>query len=729
MLHELNKRKLYILSGLPGSGKTFITKKFSNEMIISTDDIRKSFIRSKKFLSSDNEVKEFISSQSDNEVFKIVSMILELKMKEKLTTVIDATNISDVERKRYINIAEKHGVEAEILIMDTSYEDCLINDQNREKHVGEKVLSKFYEKFQRDSKYPFRLINNKDTIVLKEPFRIPSDIKLDVVGDIHGLYDDLIILLSSQGYAINDFNISHTDPKRKLLFLGDFVDRGTQSLEVLRLIKSAVESGHYAIRGNHEDKLLKNMTRDEVRGSFAVLSTYSQVMKCSKEEQDSITSFLKSLDGYYIQNECVYTHANISNFTNETPLSEFMYGTYPRENKDTDEEYQKLYDKNVNKYVLIRGHIAQQSVQDNVYSLEFGQAYAGSLALLKSYECDGFNYSELYKNTVFHKVSFNFDEYLKNNNILYGVNKLVDAKLATVKDYGLLKVVKYSKSVFYKNLWNEGGELLLKSRGLVLDVAGNIIQHSFDKVFNYRENDSGLDIRDDEVVQYVEKRNGFLGNITLNPYTKELLCSTTGSLDSDFVDYIKYFIDGKLNYLLKKYLSENDVTLSFEVVHPDDPHIIVEDIGLYLIGVRGKNYNDKNWQEKDVDEVAKIFGFVRPAHGLDTFANVRDDMIPNCQHEGFMIRRLNSETDEYDLALKFKSPFYLTTKFIGRLSSGKVKFMFSNPEKFKQSLDEEFFPIVDLIVNNISMEDFLSMDNNKSVSFVRDLILNYQAGK
>jgi tRNA splicing ligase len=294
---------------------------------------------------------------------------------------------------------------------------------------------------------------------------------------------------------------------------------------------------------------------------------------------------------------------------------------------------------------------------------------------------------------------------------------------STASENGLLNLYKYSQNVFYKNLWDKGGYPLLKARGIVLDIAGNIVQHPFDKIFNYHENGAGEDIHEKEVVQYVQKLNGFLGNIGFDPYTKKLLVTTTGSFSSDFVGYIKDFIDRNLEIKLLKYLSKNRVTLSFEVIHPKDPHIVKypEDMfGLHLIGVRGLGKKDKSWQEKDIDLLAEEFGFKRAYHDFATFGEVKEK-IKTLKDEGFMIRRKVGQ--DYDFEIKMKSPYYLTAKFVGRMGEGNVKFMFSNPEKFKEKIgDEEFYPLVDLLVSRVSREEFLSMDQNERVSFVRGIV-------
>jgi hypothetical protein len=74
----------------------------------------------------------------------------------------------------------------------------------------------------------------------------------DLIGDIHGQHDKLITLLSRLGYQPNGDGFRHTEG-RKVIFLGDYIDRGPKVRETLHTVRSMVEAGDaLAIMGNHE---------------------------------------------------------------------------------------------------------------------------------------------------------------------------------------------------------------------------------------------------------------------------------------------------------------------------------------------------------------------------------------------------------------------------------------------------------------------------------------------
>lgn len=73
----------------------------------------------------------------------------------------------------------------------------------------------------------------------------------DLVGDIHGHADALHRLLRELNYAEVEGVFRH--PERQMIFVGDFIDRGPQQREVLRIARAMCETGAArAVMGNHE---------------------------------------------------------------------------------------------------------------------------------------------------------------------------------------------------------------------------------------------------------------------------------------------------------------------------------------------------------------------------------------------------------------------------------------------------------------------------------------------
>jgi hypothetical protein len=83
----------------------------------------------------------------------------------------------------------------------------------------------------------------------------------DLIGDIHGHADELVQVLETLGYAKSHGIYRH--PERKVIFVGDFIDRGPKVRQTLEIVRPMVEAGHaLAVMGNHEFNALAYHTED-----------------------------------------------------------------------------------------------------------------------------------------------------------------------------------------------------------------------------------------------------------------------------------------------------------------------------------------------------------------------------------------------------------------------------------------------------------------------------------
>ncbi|EAY16362.1 Ser/Thr protein phosphatase, putative [Trichomonas vaginalis G3] len=89
------------------------------------------------------------------------------------------------------------------------------------------------------------ILNEVSKIFQEESILLEIPAKLHVVGDLHGNVNDLVRIFQKVGYP----------PEQKYLFLGDYIDRGDYSIEVLLILfclKIKFPSHVYMLRGNHE---------------------------------------------------------------------------------------------------------------------------------------------------------------------------------------------------------------------------------------------------------------------------------------------------------------------------------------------------------------------------------------------------------------------------------------------------------------------------------------------
>lgn len=83
----------------------------------------------------------------------------------------------------------------------------------------------------------------------------------DLIGDIHGHGAELRALLSALGYAPRAGAWRH--PSRQAVFVGDYIDRGPEQLEVCDIVRRMVDAGSaQAVMGNHELNAIGWLTPD-----------------------------------------------------------------------------------------------------------------------------------------------------------------------------------------------------------------------------------------------------------------------------------------------------------------------------------------------------------------------------------------------------------------------------------------------------------------------------------
>ncbi len=98
----------------------------------------------------------------------------------------------------------------------------------------------------------YRLCSATRELFLAQPPLLEVGAPIKVAGDTHGQFADLLRLFSRGGFP----------PTSNYLFLGDYVDRGKQSLETIILLfayKLKYPENFFILRGNHECAAIKSV--------------------------------------------------------------------------------------------------------------------------------------------------------------------------------------------------------------------------------------------------------------------------------------------------------------------------------------------------------------------------------------------------------------------------------------------------------------------------------------
>ena len=154
----------------------------------------------------------------------------------------------------------------------------------------------------------------KDT--MQVPLIAPLfDGAIDIIGDVHGEIGALRALLDRMGY---DGNGEHLDGRR-LVFVGDLVDRGPDSPSVLRLVRRLVERGTaQCILGNHELSLMRGSKKRGNRWFWGETETirndkggvWPQALFTSATERLATLTFLGNLPLALEREDVAVVHAS-----------------------------------------------------------------------------------------------------------------------------------------------------------------------------------------------------------------------------------------------------------------------------------------------------------------------------------------------------------------------------------------------------------------------------------
>jgi hypothetical protein len=270
-------------------------------------------------------------------------------------------------------------------------------------------------------------------------------------------------------------------------------------------------------------------------------------------------------------------------------------------------------------------------------------------------------------------------------------------------------VLKYSKRVFYDNLWNE---YIAECRGTIVDKDFNVISRPFTKIYNYGIEKEAPVLDDNTQVTAFRKVNGFMAAVTV--HKGELLVSTTGSTANDYVEYAKEMMakhSPLADWLMVLNTADTEgMTFMFECVHPSDPHIIPEKPGMYILGYRENSWDSKVGHDPFVlTDLAAMLNCFRAESTTTNMIRLKE-MAKTCKHEGYVFYTADG------VSAKIKSPYYLTSKWVAR--NPRTDKLVDMNKDIKHQLDEEYYPLVDAIRANIV--EYTAMDEQARLGWVRN---------
>jgi protein phosphatase len=302
---RLPNLSLVVLIGCSGSGKsTFARTHFASTEILSSDYCRG--------LVSNNEN----SLDATNDAFDVLRYIAGKRLTRGLLTVIDATNVQPESRKPLVALAREHDVLPVAIVLNLPTRVC--EDRNKERadrkfgpHVIRNQSMQLRRSIRGLQREGFRHIFNLTSIeeitavtVTREPLwndRRHESGPFDIIGDVHGCYDELVTLLHQLGYVQGECGAFQPPPGRKAIFLGDLVDRGPKVPDVLKLVMAMVAAGSaLCVPGNHDIKLMRKLQGRDVQITHGLAESLLQLETEPPEFRIAVADFIDKLVSHYV---------------------------------------------------------------------------------------------------------------------------------------------------------------------------------------------------------------------------------------------------------------------------------------------------------------------------------------------------------------------------------------------------------------------------------------------
>jgi len=388
---------LVVLVGPSGSGKsTFARKHFKPTEVISSDFCR-------GLVSDDDN-----SQEATNDAFAVLHHVASLRLARGLLTVVDATNVQEEARRPLVQLARDHDVLPVAVVLNMPEGICHERNRGRpDRAFGPHVVRQQSQQLRRSlrglEREGFRYVH-----VIESPDQLEQVAfdrqplwnnrkwdhgPFDVIGDVHGCYDELMTLLEKLGYDTTEPNRVVPPQGRKAVFVGDLVDRGPNSPAVLRLVTRMVRDGRaLCVPGNHDVKLLRKLRGKDVQLTHGLAETVAQLSAETPDFLREVEQFVDSLVGHYVLDDgkLVVAHAGMKQqYVGRASQRVREFALYGETTGETDEFGLPVRHNWAAEYrgraAVVYGHtpVPEADWLNNTLNIDTGCVFGGKLTALR----------------------------------------------------------------------------------------------------------------------------------------------------------------------------------------------------------------------------------------------------------------------------------------------------------------------------------------------------------
>lgn len=317
----LPELSLIVLVGPSGSGKSsFARKHFKPTEVLSSDYCRG--------LVSDDENAQ----AATKDAFEVLHFIGSKRLAAAKLTVVDATNVQEEARRPLVALARQYHCLPVAIVFDLPEKLCQERNQGRpDRTFGPHVIRQQAQQMRRSLRrlkregfrhvFVFSSSEEVDgTTIERQPLwnnKRDEPGPFDIIGDVHGCFDELTALLASLGYEEQAGGSFAHPAGRKLIFVGDLVDRGPKIPETVRLVKETVDAGHaFCLPGNHDIKFMRAVWGKDVQIKHGLADSLQQFEAYDQHYRGFnrvAAEFIDSLVSHYVfdDGKLVVAHAGM----------------------------------------------------------------------------------------------------------------------------------------------------------------------------------------------------------------------------------------------------------------------------------------------------------------------------------------------------------------------------------------------------------------------------------
>ncbi|WP_102271801.1 bis(5'-nucleosyl)-tetraphosphatase PrpE [Cytobacillus massiliigabonensis] len=221
--------------------------------------------------------------------------------------------------------------------------------------------------------------------------------ELDIIGDIHGCFQEFQELTKKLGYVWDTEGIPIHVNGRKLAFVGDLTDRGPNSLQVAETVSVLVNKGlGYYVPGNHCNKLYRFFLGNKVQHTHGLETTVAEYEALDQIEKKLIREkFIQLYENAPLHlildyGKLVIAHAGIredligkhSNKVKTFVLYGDITGEKHPDGSPVRRDWAKEYKGDA---VIVYGHTPVKEVRtiNNTYNIDTGAVFGNKLTALK----------------------------------------------------------------------------------------------------------------------------------------------------------------------------------------------------------------------------------------------------------------------------------------------------------------------------------------------------------